>query len=232
MIIKPFNESKQVGTLYHVCAIDGMKHIAETNTLESKKINLNKALDSFDVVSFTRNKRFIAWTRTQNDFLFRIAVDGDKLSEHHKIIPYNDFFDNKKAPVKTQFEECVEGTITDFSKYILSVDFMYTDKFFKDMDDQKFGYYLINLKKIDWYLRDVECNRVSFPKDSEGYGKVITSRGLQVKDPAYLTKKQKEKIEKAKELSSQLSSISLREFTDELINNYMSQLNIPFRNDR
>ena len=109
---------------------------------------------------------------------------------------------------------------------------MYTDKFFKDMDDQKFGYYLINLKKIDWYLRDVECNRVSFPKDSEGYGKVITSRGLQVKDPAYLTKKQKEKIEKAKELSSQLSSISLREFTDELINNYMSQLNIPFRNDR
>ena len=141
-------ESKQVGDLYHVCAIDGMLHIAETNKLESKGIQKNKKTNDCVPVSFTRNKKFIAWTRSLNDFLFRIKVDGDMLSHHYKITPYNDFFDIKGAPVKTQFEEYVDKPITDFKDYILSVEFTYTDKFFKNMDDKKFGYYLIALKKL------------------------------------------------------------------------------------
>lgn len=222
MRIKIFNEAKQVGEIYHVCAIDSMKHIAETNTLESKQNNLNKKFLRYDVVSFTRNKQFICWTRSLNDFLFRIKVDGNKLSERYKITPYNDFFDVKNAPIKTQFEECVIGSINNFSDYIISVEFTYTDKFFENLDEKKFVYYLMALKQIDWFLEsnNIECTRVSFPKDTEGYAKVITSRGISVRDPTHLTKKQREKIARAKAISSELTNISLQEFTDELIINF------------
>lgn len=29
------NEAKQVGTIYHVCNLDSLKHILKTNTIES-----------------------------------------------------------------------------------------------------------------------------------------------------------------------------------------------------
>ena len=66
--------------------------------------------------------------------------------------------------------------------------------------------------------------RVSFPKDTEGYAKVITSRGISVKDPSKLTDKQRAKISKAISVSTELTNIPLKEFTDELINNYVQKL--------
>ena len=50
------NESKQVGTIYHVCNLDSLNHILKTNTIESSGKWYNHLYHGDEFVSFTRDQ--------------------------------------------------------------------------------------------------------------------------------------------------------------------------------
>ena len=123
-------EAKQVGSLYHVTTLDGVaNYIAPTDTLSGSGRYKNYLLGgNTNVVSFTRDKSFVVSTHTtrQSNVLLDFEVDGDKLSENHKIIPYNDLAFNSftgkvddfpTKPKNLEHEEVVVGKIHPFSKY-------------------------------------------------------------------------------------------------------------------
>ena len=136
-------EAKQVGTLYHICTLDAVAdYIAPRDTLSASGQYKNFLLKRNDVVSFTRDKSFVVKSnRVIGSFMtFQFAVDGDKLSERYKIVPYNDFaydiktgkliddseedeWDIHQNIVHREREEVVIGSIHPFSKYIKSVSF-------------------------------------------------------------------------------------------------------------
>ena len=165
-------ESKQVGTLYHVCTIDAfVNRIIEDNELGTEN-NLhasgkyhNDLLDTYDAVSFTRDPLFVVptWTVQGADILFQFVVDGNKLSEHYKITPYNgnyyiDDDDEKHSDPKLfEKEEVVIGPIDNFKSYIKEVRF----------DLKALGERLISyrddIKEIKEYLGSIPCKRKQLP---------------------------------------------------------------------
>ena len=82
-------EAKQVGLLYHATTLQSLIKILDTNTLKS-------SLESG--ISFTRNKNF-----TYNNNPFILIFDGDKLSEHHKLQPF-DYSPFSQGQVKNHSE--------------------------------------------------------------------------------------------------------------------------------
>ena len=122
------NEAKQVGTIYHVCNLDSLKHILKTNTIESSGKWYNHLYHGDEFVSFTRDQYMIpndglSYLTSQN-ILFQIVVDGNKLSENYKIGPYNDMpFQGYDFPVDREKEEAVKGPIKNASKYIREIRF-------------------------------------------------------------------------------------------------------------
>lgn len=144
-------EAKQVGTLYHVCSVEAARnYIFPKDQLKgSGKYTANKITGTKDVIYFSRNKRIdnVAFL-TRSHMIIQFVVDGDKLSERYHIFPYNDFIDDERTgysgsnslrPTKTplnqlinnrQQEECVIGTIKNFSSYVTKIN-MYYDKTIK-----------------------------------------------------------------------------------------------------
>lgn len=144
-------EAKQVGTLYHVCSVEAARNyiFPEDQLKGSGKYTANKITGTKDVIYFSRNKRIdnVAFL-TRSHMIIQFVVDGDKLSERYHIFPYNDFIDDERTgysgsnslrPVKTplnqlinnrQQEECVIGTIKNFSSYVTKIN-MYYDKTIK-----------------------------------------------------------------------------------------------------
>lgn len=125
---KIISESKQVGDIYHVCNLDSLNHILKTNTLESRGEWDNALYHGSDWVSFTRNQYFIPtdglFHLTSQNILFQIVVDGDTLSENHKIGPYNDwYFQGDDNSIYREAEESVKGPIKNFSRYIKEIRF-------------------------------------------------------------------------------------------------------------
>jgi hypothetical protein len=129
------NESKQVGTLYHVCTIDDyLRYILPNDTLSTSGNYKNFLYGGNDYVSFTRDRHFVVSTNKVDaaNILIRLVVDGDKLSERYRIGPYNDFAYNVKfgefdpsndEPEFREKEEVVKGPIKSISKYIIKIDF-------------------------------------------------------------------------------------------------------------
>ena len=132
-------EAKQVGILYHVCTLKAyLEWIAPDDTLQASGKYTNWVYGGTDIVSFTRDKYFVVGTQSvQNSkVLVQLVIDGDKLSEHYKIGPYNDMAfgkhgehveetpsdDGKYQPQKyREKEECVRGPIKNLSKYIKEI---------------------------------------------------------------------------------------------------------------
>lgn len=133
-----FNEAKQVGTLYHICALqDYIKYIVPKDQLKASGEYMNFLYGDDDYVSFTRNKNYNTShdKSDDTDIFVRLVVDGDKLSEHYKIGTYNDAYwdrgsededgrafggltgDDDSATLREQ-EEVVKGPIKNISKYI------------------------------------------------------------------------------------------------------------------
>ena len=144
-------EAKQVGTLYHVCSVEAARNyiFPEDQLKGSGRYTANKITGTKDVIYFSRNKRIdnVAFL-TRSHMIIQFVVDGDKLSERYHIFPYNDFVDDERTgysgsnslrPTKTplnqlinnrQQEECVLGTIKNFSSYVTKIN-MYYDKTIK-----------------------------------------------------------------------------------------------------
>lgn len=132
LVLKRVCESKQVGTLYHVCTIDAVSNfIAPKDTLSSSGQFFNQMLKRTDCISFTRSKNLIVDTPRNRKalMLIRFAVDGNSLSEHYKIKPYNDSYYDPETDTMIHYpakdregEEIVIGKIYPFSDYVQSVE--------------------------------------------------------------------------------------------------------------
>ena len=130
---KHIYESKQVGTIYHFCALyDFEDYIAPIDTLSPSGLFFNKRTKNRNTISFTRNKRFRLNTLRSYDFVMRFTVDGNALSNNHKIMPYSDYGvsspvlkddyeDGKPDYDIDEMEEIVVGPIKNFHKYIIAI---------------------------------------------------------------------------------------------------------------
>jgi hypothetical protein len=120
-------EAKQRGTLYHFTDGIGLMGILKTNEL----------LASEDVkhVSLTRDKQ--AWYVGTLDNAFRISLDGDKISNKYKIIPYA-WSGGDRGTGETESEEAVlTDKITNIRDYIIDI---VANKEVIDMFRDTYGY--------------------------------------------------------------------------------------------
>lgn len=153
------NEAKQVGTLYHVCTLDDYTYyIKPKDILKASGQYYNQQFDDYNCVSFTRDKGFVVDTYKNGELgegrngLVQLVIDGNKLSNNYKIVPYNDFFnregDRRKQkidPEDLEFEECVRGPIKNLSKYIKEIRFDFLTLRLEDIRDLVEAY---NLHKL------------------------------------------------------------------------------------
>ena len=105
-------EAKQVGVLYHVCSADDlMNYIKPEDTLSTSGTYTNFLYGGNDWISFTRNRHYVVkkngeWNN--QDIYIQFEVDGDLLSENHKVKQYNDMvYDVNYPPPKGS------GLVTD-----------------------------------------------------------------------------------------------------------------------
>lgn len=78
-------ESKQVGVLYHFTNFDRAAQILRNNKLEGAQQEPN-------YISFTRNiNLFKEYNRRSFEYDIVFVIDGNKLSNNHKIEPFNYF---------------------------------------------------------------------------------------------------------------------------------------------
>ena len=151
---KIVNESKQVGDIYHVCTLESViNYIVPTDTLSSSGRYYNSVFNSNNVVSFTRDKNYLPPVAGSSCILFQFVVDGNKLSENHKIKPYNN---KTKILGFSEAEESVLGSIKNFRKYIKKVNFYITEELVDYLDGKKdIHFLLLNLWSIDDYLKGI-----------------------------------------------------------------------------
>ena len=128
------NEGKQVGTLYHVWTLQSyLKYILPNDELKASGKYTNQIYGSDEFVSFTRDQFFVVGTKSvqMSKVLVQLVIDGNKLSDHYKIGPYNEFaFDTDgnrveipDNPADREKEEAVKGPIKNLSKYIKEILF-------------------------------------------------------------------------------------------------------------
>jgi hypothetical protein len=146
-------EGKQVGNLYQFIDPDKFVSIVKSNKMVPhggwlpKGTKLPKELLHYTVdgnilgrhvfwgVSTTRNANWKPNTREAKIPYWapiRITLDGDKLSNNHKIIPYNDFWiigggksKNGFDPFYSQAEEVIltdKNGLVDWKKYVVAID--------------------------------------------------------------------------------------------------------------
>lgn len=136
------NEAKQVGTIYHFTTLHNFVMMLE------ETFQTELGCEFFDFVSYngyisTTRDRHLSWSNegynNNRSLQVRIAIDGDKLSNKHKIVPVNglttndpDIFGNDKlrVPHKSEKEEliCPVNNKINLRKYILGIQIIYDDK--------------------------------------------------------------------------------------------------------
>lgn len=116
-------QSKQVGILYHYTFLNTLLDILNSNVLVGRKNGYQ-----YDAVCFTRDAALHAKPRTivGSSRTVRLVIDGNKLSQHYKIIPRNDTQytkDNTIKHISGQAQQaCITSKITDITKYIIRID--------------------------------------------------------------------------------------------------------------
>ncbi|MFW5800281.1 MAG: hypothetical protein ACOCV8_05650 [Spirochaetota bacterium] len=153
--IRRFGEAKQVSDLYHITDIEGFIHIVEENILEAR---------NFTYISCTRDRLMTFYFGMKPSSFFKIQLDGEKLSNHFKIAPFN----YKGAQSNISFQEFEEIILTDripsIDKFILKYIFIYEnyEKFYKE-DLSVEGYNLGSQGII--YKEDLKTYILSVPED-------------------------------------------------------------------
>ena len=109
MILRKLFSGKQVGTLYHYTSILACRGILKTNFLKGFTVENPAHLSIYEagldipknihgIVSFTRDKNFHRVVRALINTQVRFVVDGDKLSNNYKIVPF-DYFSNAVSSI-------------------------------------------------------------------------------------------------------------------------------------
>ena len=123
-------EGKQVGILYHYTSMFRLPEILESNVLKSDK---DKSSVVNKYISFTRDKHFHINYRDNISKDCRLVIDGDKLSHHYKLQPYNYFNprDHITKPHRGSWDEQEERIATqelpNIRKYIIKVQILDTE---------------------------------------------------------------------------------------------------------
>lgn len=129
-------ESRQRGMLYHYTSLRNLIAILKTNTMIGRRSSTiyKDTIPQWDehYISFTRDKNLHLKDPDLGKVNVRICIDGDKLSNNYRLIPYRDFTtsmsDNNYRHESDESEERVvfgekRAWIDNLSKYIIRIDF-------------------------------------------------------------------------------------------------------------
>ena len=112
-----FSEAKQVGILYHNTDLQGMLHILQNDILEESG-HFGNTRKKTDAISLTRNKRYNYVYGMEKKYIYKLTIDGNKLSHNYEIYPKVDPRYGRK-----ESEEQVKGPIRRIGKYILKIEY-------------------------------------------------------------------------------------------------------------
>tara|TARA_R110000822_G_scaffold149056_6_gene288139 strand:+ start:4782 stop:7679 length:2898 start_codon:yes stop_codon:yes gene_type:complete len=122
--IERLNEAKQVGLLYHVTTPQKLEKILNSNTLRGSYISWDGGETDFLGISTTRNKNFL-----YDNNKIQIVLDGDKISNNYKVMPYDYWRRNYNIPGESQTqdedEEIIkvgEGGLKSIKDYIIKIN--------------------------------------------------------------------------------------------------------------
>jgi hypothetical protein len=108
--IKLFLESKNIGILYHIIDIEKLDYILDNNKIDSYRAGDGK-------ISLTRNKMLTGYIGDNSSSVFKLEIDGNKLSSKYKIKPYR--YKTKNAGYLDEYEEQVQtNKIINIFNYI------------------------------------------------------------------------------------------------------------------
>jgi hypothetical protein len=114
-LLNILNEAKQVGTLYHWTDLMGSLNIISQDFLKGY---LTDTFKEQPAISFTRDKNFY---KGKNKLAAKpeicFVIDGDKLSNHYKIQPFQD----PKIKKDEMEEKVLTDGIKNFSQYVTKV---------------------------------------------------------------------------------------------------------------
>ena len=106
-------EGRNLGDLYHILDYNKLLYVLENNKITSYKAGRGR-------ISLTRNKMMNSYLGDGPQAMFKLVIDGDKLSNNYKIKPYRFFSMNGMG--FEEFEEQVQSKkIENAFKYIKSV---------------------------------------------------------------------------------------------------------------
>lgn len=107
--LRLFLESKKLGNLYHIVDIEKLNFILDNNKIESYRAGNGK-------ISLTRNKMMTGYLGDNSSSVFKLEIDGDKLSTKYKIKPYR--YKTRNAGYLDEYEEQVQtNKITNIINY-------------------------------------------------------------------------------------------------------------------
>lgn len=92
-------EYKNLGSLYHIIDFEKLFYILNNNVISSYK---------FSNISFTRDKMMNGYLGDSPTSIFKLEIDGDKISQNYKVNPFsfisntNIRFDEREEQVKTR----------------------------------------------------------------------------------------------------------------------------------
>ena len=135
--IKLFLESKNLGNLYHIVDIEKLNYILDNNKIVSYKAGDGK-------ISLTRNKMMTGYLGDNSSSVFKLEIDGDKLSHKYRIKPYR--YKTMNAGYLDEYEEQVQtNKITNI--------FNYTNKIIVDKKRVLNLMYIFD-KLSDWFTSE------------------------------------------------------------------------------
>jgi hypothetical protein len=107
-------EGKNIQNVYHIVNVDNLRYILDNNEITSYK---------YPKISTTRNKMMNFYIGSTPDSIFKLELDGSKLSDHYKMVSYQDSgWEPKGKFFLKEWEEQVQtDRIKNAKKYIVKI---------------------------------------------------------------------------------------------------------------
>lgn len=119
--LKRICESKQVGTLYHVCPSVSLIYNLKNNSIKPG-LTANR-VDGKPTISFTRNKKYFVDNIRTDFIVYQLVLDGDLISENKKIRPYAaKGYRNTDIQGRLEQEEIIYGELKNLKKYLKEIN--------------------------------------------------------------------------------------------------------------
>ena len=152
-ILKEINESKQVGDIYHFTPIiDDYNNVYLLSILNSGYILPNEDKQ----ISTTRNKKVDVEPFMGGilDYMARLTLDGDKISNKYKIRPFQWNPEDNDEPAYLAKKEFEEQIITNGKNFPIYPYLKKVDLFVKDTEEEEVNKVIdiLNSKNIDYEI--------------------------------------------------------------------------------